>query len=144
MKDVVTIVPIHKKKYLMQLRDENKQIAFPGKWGFFGGSIETNEMPYEAAKRELLEEITYDFEELILLNEQKIERLNVRITTFYCQLLCDINKLKLKEGMDLKLVDKNEIISQNIYSLKLNKFFPTVDDPYLLNTINEIEKELKF
>ena len=39
--------------YLMQLRDDNPSIVFPGHWGLFGGTIEIGESTCEAASREL-------------------------------------------------------------------------------------------
>ena len=72
-------------KALMQLQDMKEGIDFPGYWGFFGGSIDEGEVPEEASKRELLEEIGYNptvmhelgFEiisDLDNLHAQKIER----------------------------------------------------------------------
>ena len=43
----------------MQLRDETPNISFPAMWGFFGGTIENNESPIQAPKRELDEEIGF-------------------------------------------------------------------------------------
>ena len=44
------------KKYLLQLRDNKKNIFFPGYWGLFGGRIDKNELQFKAVKREIKEE----------------------------------------------------------------------------------------
>ena len=44
------------KKYLLQLRDNKKNIFFPGYWGLFGGRIDKNELQNKAVKREIKEE----------------------------------------------------------------------------------------
>jgi len=45
IKEVVTILPYSQEKILLQLRDFNPRIVYPGCWGFFGGTVETNETP---------------------------------------------------------------------------------------------------
>jgi len=47
-------------KVLLQLRDDNPQIPYPGCWGTFGGQIEGEETPEEGIKREIWEELEYD------------------------------------------------------------------------------------
>ncbi|ACS85571.1 NUDIX hydrolase [Musicola paradisiaca Ech703] len=42
---------------LMQLRDADKDIVYPGYWSLFGGGLEPGESPAQAAARELAEEI---------------------------------------------------------------------------------------
>jgi len=47
-------------KVLLQLRDDNPDILYPGCWGTFGGQIEGEETPEEGIKREIWEELEYD------------------------------------------------------------------------------------
>lgn len=53
----VGIILIHNKKFLLQLRDNNPNIANPNMWGLIGGGIEAGETPLRAIKRECAEEI---------------------------------------------------------------------------------------
>lgn len=44
-------------RLLLQQRDQNPKLLFPGCWTFFGGLVEPKENMREALKRELLEEL---------------------------------------------------------------------------------------
>lgn len=45
-------------KYILQLRDDKPNIAAHGQWSLFGGEINPGEVPLEAIKRELFEELS--------------------------------------------------------------------------------------
>ena len=51
----VLFLAVDTGRCLLQLREADKR--FRHTWGFFGGTLEKGETPYEAIKRELLEEI---------------------------------------------------------------------------------------
>lgn len=46
-------------RYLLQHRDVDRQIWYPGHWGLFGGAIEPGESAGDALRRELAEEIGF-------------------------------------------------------------------------------------
>ena len=48
-------------KVLLQLRDDKPDIPYPNCWGTFGGQVEVNESPEEAIRREIGEELNYEF-----------------------------------------------------------------------------------
>ena len=56
---VAAIITNDKGNYLMQFRDNNPKVLFPGHWSFFGGAIENDESQIAALKRELREEIEF-------------------------------------------------------------------------------------
>jgi 8-oxo-dGTP pyrophosphatase MutT (NUDIX family) len=59
----VAIIRVEDGRYLLQLRDFKQNIFFPDHWGFFGGGIESDEVPLEALTRELYEELGVLIEE---------------------------------------------------------------------------------
>lgn len=141
IKDAVVILPCKEDKILLQLRDFNKDIVHPGKWGFFGGSIERRESPEEAAKRELWEEIAYQPNKICLLGCFQIPtEHNKLVYVFYCKLDLFLEELKLGEGLDFGLFSSAEIFAEQLYSKKMNRYFPLVSTPFVLNTINRVSK----
>ncbi|MEE2746803.1 MAG: NUDIX domain-containing protein [Pseudomonadota bacterium] len=52
------LISIDKKKLVLQLRDQIETIFFPGRWGFFGGAMESGEVPLDTIVRELHEELS--------------------------------------------------------------------------------------
>jgi scyllo-inositol 2-dehydrogenase (NADP+) len=59
---VAALIELPDGRYLLQRRDPLPQIFYPDHWGCFGGAIECGEMPEEALRRELREELGVDFE----------------------------------------------------------------------------------
>lgn len=130
----VAVAIIHQEgKYLMQLRDDIPNIAYPGVWGFFGGHIEPGEEPEAALKRELIEEINYRVEQLTIFRcdypkglaphratrTSKADRPGKYIRHLYsCPLTVPVEELELKEGWDLKLLTPAEIRQGFAYSPK--------------------------
>lgn len=54
------LIDIHGRLF-GQMRDEKLDIAMPGRIGFFGGGVDSDETPIEAAVREIKEEIGVEF-----------------------------------------------------------------------------------
>ena len=52
------LISIDNEKFVLQLRDEIETIFFPGRWGFFGGAMESGETPLDTVVRELYEELS--------------------------------------------------------------------------------------
>jgi 8-oxo-dGTP diphosphatase len=113
--------------FLMQLRDENPEIAYPGCWGFFGGHLEPGESPAIAIQRELLEEIGYTPPALTLFQtyteDLRVDSQLIRYV-FQAPLLVGVDKLQLNEGCDLGLVTIEEIQQGFRYSDRMGKPYP--------------------
>ena len=48
---------VNNGKYLLQLRDNKKNIFYPNHWGLFGGAKDRKEKPILTIKREIREEL---------------------------------------------------------------------------------------
>lgn len=54
---VAALLQLANGRYIMQLRDSNRDIFYPDYWGCFGGAVEPDEEPIDALVRELGEEL---------------------------------------------------------------------------------------
>ena len=99
-------------KYLLQLRDNKKNIFFPGFWGLFGGRLDRNEIHAKAIKREINEEtnlmvnvirkiLTVDFSMVGLKKARNI-------IYFDCKVLNN-KKIILTEGQKYNFFSFNQI-----------------------------------
>ena len=57
IKKVVTLIIFSNSSVILQLRDNKSHISYPGKWGYFSGSLNNGENYYCAAMRECREEL---------------------------------------------------------------------------------------
>ena len=94
-------------KVLLQHRDDNPNIRYPGHWALFGGSIEDNESPYAAAQREILEETGYNIENLGLFRE--FVQNNKREFAFVGEIKAALAELSLNEGQGMDFVSPQEL-----------------------------------
>ncbi len=131
--------------YLFQLRDNKKDIVFPGHWGMFGGEIKQGESPCDAGFRELKEEINYTPPAIYSFRQYQHQHVlqdqlrNYRIESCYGELVVPLSQLDLQEGMDLGLFSVNEILTGKLFSQKLKTYFPIVPPlmGYFFDYLNE-------
>jgi 8-oxo-dGTP pyrophosphatase MutT (NUDIX family) len=109
-------------KFLMQLRDDNPAILYPGHWGFFGGHLEAGEDAETGVRRELQEEIGYCPRRLTLFNQH--EDSYVIRYIYHGVLDRDLHHLILGEGMDLGLLAPEDIERGDRYSTKIDQVRP--------------------
>jgi 8-oxo-dGTP diphosphatase len=124
----VVVVFLHKSfdSYLLQLRDFNSSIIYPGHWGAFGGAVEEGESPKTAIFRELTEEIGYAPEEFNFFSQAYKDKDKLNVYVFYSKMKVSTSELHLMEGTDMGMFTKEEILTKNLYSQKLGKAFPIV------------------
>lgn len=133
---VVSVLPFVSNKVLMQLRDQKKGLVFLGHWGFFGGEINKNETPLEAAFRETEEELNLKPRQVCLLGTDSVpDRRFSYIFTF--KLTEPLSRIELREGLDFGLISLDDIKKKVFFSKRLNKFFPIVPLPFIAKTIRK-------
>lgn len=86
---------------LLQQRDDNPAIRYPGHWSLFGGTIEEGESPAGAAAREVKEEIDYELRNFGLFRE--FVQNNKREFAFVGELAAELDELTLSEGQGMNL-----------------------------------------
>jgi 8-oxo-dGTP diphosphatase len=100
--------------FLMQLRDNDPKILYPGYWGLFGGHIEAGETPEIAVVRELIEEIAYTMPQV---EKFRVYRDATAIRhVFHASLTVGLDALILGEGWDMGLLTIADIRSGTHYS----------------------------
>lgn len=91
-----------KKEILLQLRDNNPEIAYPGYWGAIGGGIEPNETPLDAIEREIKEEINIKVENITYLEEINILEANRKLLLFRGEIDEKAENIFLTEGQEVR------------------------------------------
>jgi NDP-sugar pyrophosphorylase family protein len=86
---------------LMQQRDDNPAIRYPGHWSLFGGTVEDDESPATAVAREVKEEIDFDLRNFGLFRE--FVQNNKREFAFVGELSAELHELTLAEGQGMNL-----------------------------------------
>jgi|TARA_B100001964_G_scaffold209644_1_gene243329 8-oxo-dGTP pyrophosphatase MutT (NUDIX family) len=124
MKKEVVVVFLHYSysSYLLQLRDFEPSIDYPGQWGTFGGGVEKNEAIDSAVYRELSEELHYVPPSIRKIRTYTTD--NLVCHSFCCDLKVPLSNLVLSEGLDMGLFTLDEIFTERLYSQKYNKHFP--------------------
>ncbi|GEM_PF-3011114 len=98
-----------KNRVLLQQRDQNPRIPFPGRWVLFGGALEPGETPRQAARREMKEELN------LTLEAQKLRLFGKFFTRFATEYIFTypipfpLRGLKLTEGQKMAVFPKTKI-----------------------------------
>jgi NDP-sugar pyrophosphorylase family protein len=86
---------------LLQQRDDNPAIRYPGHWSLFGGTIEDGESAETAVVREVQEEIDFELKNFGLFRE--FLQNNKREFAFVGELSAELNELTLSEGQGMNV-----------------------------------------
>ena len=128
LKEVVSVfLRSEEDLYLMQLRDDEPSIVFPGHWGLFGGTIESEESICEAASRELKEEIEIHTVPEEIIEFRQYKQSNYIVNTCFYNLKTPLSKINQQEGTDLGLFSINEILKGRLFSQKFHDYFDVAD-----------------
>jgi 8-oxo-dGTP diphosphatase len=112
-------------QFLLQLRDDKLQIAYPGCWACFGGHQEPGETPIETIQRELEEEIGYRPPQVTYFNSY-ITHVQVIRHVFWAPLTVNPNELQLNEGQDLGFSTIEEVRQGWRFSQQLGQRRPII------------------
>ena len=102
-------------RYLMQLRDDNPEISFPGFFCLFGGALEPGEDPAMGLRRELHEELELEVDEINYFSQFVFDAVYVDGTLrqrYYFEVPIDpdvIDTIVLHEGAGMKLMTADDI-----------------------------------
>jgi 8-oxo-dGTP diphosphatase len=86
---------------LLQQRDDNPAIRYPGHWSLFGGTMEDGESASAAVAREVREEIDFEMRNFGLFRE--FVQNNKREFAFVGELSAELHDLTLSEGQGMNL-----------------------------------------
>lgn len=124
-------------KFLMQLRDDNPNILYPGHWAFFGGHLEAGEDPETGVRRELQEEIGYCPLTLNLFEHHEDSYVIRHI--YHSPLDKSIDELILGEGMDMEWLTLEDIQRGDRYSTRIDQIRP-IGPPHRQILLNFLEQ----
>ena len=108
-----------KNKYLLQLRENKKNIYFPGFWGVFGGLLEKNEGFEKGLEREVKEETNLNVKasKMILSNNFRFLDYKTRYRMYFACKVLGKNTITLNEGRDFKFHSFKELRKLQIVPL---------------------------
>tara|TARA_B100001964_G_scaffold215683_1_gene254242 strand:- start:435 stop:854 length:420 start_codon:yes stop_codon:yes gene_type:complete len=108
-----------KKKYLLQLRENKKNIYYPGFWGVFGGLLENREGYKKGLQREVKEETNLNViaSKMILSNNFIFFNHKIRKRKYFeCKIIGN-KKIILNEGKAFKFFSFEQIKSLDVVPL---------------------------
>lgn len=136
--EVAVAILYRQGEFLMQLRDDDPAIMYPGHWAFFGGHLEPGESPEMGVRRELLEEIGYCPTELTLFHSW--EDVQVTRHVYYGVLAAELTDLVLAEGLDMQLLNLEDIQRGDHYSPRVQQRRP-IGKPHQTILLSFIEQQ---
>ena len=96
-------------RVLLQLRDDDPALPFPGTWCLPGGHLEDGELPVECAVRELREEMGLDLPVTALHHVVSRQRSYGYEHTWWAAVDVDPATVELTEGQAVRLFSPEEI-----------------------------------
>jgi 8-oxo-dGTP pyrophosphatase MutT (NUDIX family) len=108
---VAAIILLEDGRYLLQLRDNIESIWYPNHWGCFGGGVEPGEDPARALRRELREELSFDFTDTRFFTELEFDLAGLGLDRYYRKYylvfmtFAEMDCLRLTEGVKFATFD---------------------------------------
>ena len=110
------IILVEDGRYLLQLRDNIESIWYPNHWGCFGGGVDPGEDPVRALRRELREELSFEFNEASFFTELQFDLAGLDLGRYYRKYyvvrmtLAEMEGLHLTEGAGLTAFDGDTML----------------------------------
>jgi len=110
------IIQLEDGRYLLQLRDDSESIWYPNHWGCFGGGVEPGEEPVRALRRELREELSFEFTEARFFTELEFDLAGLGLDRYYRKYylvrmtLAEMGCVRLTEGVGLAAFDGDTML----------------------------------
>lgn len=100
----------------MQLRDNKPGLPAANQWGLFGGLMDKDETPLDAAQREIYEElgITLDPQRLVLMRKHYIVEQNLTTWVFHYPVDGELDYAVLREGQEWDFLSRDDPRASNI------------------------------
>jgi 8-oxo-dGTP pyrophosphatase MutT (NUDIX family) len=113
---VAAIILVEDGRYLLQLRDDIESIWYPNHWGCFGGGVEPGEDPMRALRRELREELSFEFTDARFFTELKFDLAGLGLDRYYRKYylvpmtFAEVDCLRLTEGVKFAAFDGDTML----------------------------------
>ncbi|MEW5941833.1 MAG: NUDIX domain-containing protein [Chloroflexota bacterium] len=114
---VAIILQNERSEVLLQLRDNNPNIAFANSWTLPGGVVETNETPEQAAERELAEETGIHLELSpwkVYKRKPQNRKFTIEQHIYTGKTRLEVSEMTLGEGQALKFFGRKELTALSI------------------------------
>ena len=107
---------------MLYLREDKPSIPHPGYWDIFGGGINDGETPEEGIRREVMEEIEREIEDLkylgkLIYKKDSLCNYDCEISMFAGKINYSLNKIKLNEGVKIGFFK-----FEDLFNIKIPKF----------------------
>ena len=139
--EVAIAILYQNNQFLLQLRDDNPSILYPGYWAFCGGHLEPGEDADDAIRRELMEEIAHVPEALTLFERSTTTGPNKTVIRnfYHGALTVPVSSLEVNEGQELGLATRRDIERGDRFSLVLQEMRP-IGSPHQAMLLKFIEQ----
>jgi len=116
LRPVAGVILHREGKVLLQHRDDDPGIRFPGWWSLFSGHVEDGETPEEGARREIEEELGLVLEGPLRLAYHGTDETRERFI-YEAELAVPPEALTLREGQGMALVAREDLSAYRIVPL---------------------------
>lgn len=123
-------------KLLLQRRSDQKQLM-PGEWAATGGAAVSGESSFEAASRELFEELGIESSKQTLKKILRLKRRNSLLDVWMITCDIEVERLKLQKS---EVAEARWVTVEELYDMIDKKSFHNYGKEYFKEVLNAIEE----